>query len=515
MSPRAAVYNRFWHSAGGGERHAGMIAQVLSQDVAVDLLGHSAVDLDDLGEHLGLDLSKCNYRRLSDRGDDALAEVSETYDLWVTASYMSRLQPRSPRAAYLCFFPTPFDHDLDPVRKFAVRLIGPALRDIPGGLGAGEGWFPPEGGRRRRWTWSSGNAVISLPPTGARGLSADLGRPGAPSPTQLTITDGNQFSVTLPVTSDFVRHRIPLPMDSRGLELRFQSGTFRPGGTDVRELGVAVSRMRLDGSRMGPRRYIAIRFPWLRMDPNDLSFLEAYDTVLANSEYTRSWISRLWDRDSDVLFPPIAVDTVHPATKREPVILSVGRFFTPSLGHAKRQLEMVRWFGDLHRSGRLPGWRLHVVGGCERFQEPYLAQVRAAAEGLPIDISPNAPRSLVQELLSTSAIFWSATGWGEDNETRPWAAEHFGMTTVEAMAGGCVPIVIDLAGQREIVKDGVAGFRWTTPQQLLDLTVRVAQDEELRDRLSIAAVADAQQFSEQAFAHRWSDIASRCHLLEP
>jgi glycosyltransferase involved in cell wall biosynthesis len=176
---------------------------------------------------------------------------------------------------------------------------------------------------------------------------------------------------------------------------------------------------------------------------------------------------------------------------------------------------MVRWFGDLHRSGRLPGWRLHVVGGCERSQEPYLAKIRAAAKGLPVDITANAPRSLVQQLLSSSAIFWSATGWGEDNEARPWAAEHFGMTTVEAMAGGCVPVVIDLAGQREIVKDGVVGFRWSTPEQLLDLTVRVARDPELRDRLSIAAVADAQQFSEQAFARRWSDIAARRLLLQP
>jgi glycosyltransferase involved in cell wall biosynthesis len=515
MSARAAVYNRFWHSAGGGERHAGMIAQVLSHEVPVELLGHTEVDLNDLGDHLGLDLSRCSYRRLPDRGDDALADASAAYDLWVTASYMSRLQPRSRRAAYLCFFPTPFDHDLTRAHKLAVRVLGPTLRGVPGGLGAGEGWFPPEGGRRRRWIWSSGDGVVSLPHTGARGLRADFGRPGAPGPTQLTITDGEKFSVSLPVTPTFTHHRIPLPQDSRGLELRFQSDTFRPGGTDVRELGVAVSRMRLDGSRMGPRRYAAIRFPWLRMDPKDLRFLDGYDTILANSEYTRGWISRLWDRDSDVLFPPIAVDTVHPSAEREQVILSVGRFFAPGLGHAKRQLEMVRWFGDLHRSGRLPGWRLHVVGGCERSQEPYLAKIRAAAKGLPVDITANAPRSLVQQLLSSSAIFWSATGWGEDNEARPWAAEHFGMTTVEAMAGGCVPVVIDLAGQREIVKDGVVGFRWSTPEQLLDLTVRVARDPELRDRLSIAAVADAQQFSEQAFARRWSDIAARRLLLQP
>ncbi len=69
--------------------------------------------------------------------------------------------------------------------------------------------------------------------------------------------------------------------------------------------------------------------------------------------------------------------------------------------------------------------------------------------------------------MSTASIFWSATGLGEDEERAPWAQEHFGMTTAEAMAGGCVPVVIDRAGQREIVREGVNGFRWSTPAELI------------------------------------------------
>src|ERR1700753_2043569 len=95
---KAAVYNRFWHSQGGGERHAGMIAQVLSTmaepdetPIEVDLIGHGPVDLDELGDHLGLDLSRCHYRDIPDRGDPGVAEVSADYDLWITGSYMSRL----------------------------------------------------------------------------------------------------------------------------------------------------------------------------------------------------------------------------------------------------------------------------------------------------------------------------------------------------------------------------------------------------------------------------------------
>jgi glycosyltransferase involved in cell wall biosynthesis len=512
---RSAVYNRFWHSQGGGERHAGMVAQVLSATAEagqVDLVGHSEVDLDELGAHLGLDLSRCSYRLVPARGDAALAAYSSEYDFWLTASYMSRLAPQARHSAYLCWFPTPFDHDLAPWRKRLARLLGPYLRG-PSTLTYGVGWYPPEGGRRRRWVWTSGDAVLSVPPGKRRLLRMALGRPGAPGPTRLAIrdTDGREVA-GVEVGSAFKRLTVPLPASQHGDELRFVSEIFAPGGTDVRELGVAVSRAWLQSDGPGVRAYASARLPWLARDPEDLDFLKAYDAVLANGEYTRDWIQQLWKRDAALLHPPIEISRFQPAPEREPLIVTVGRFFSPGLGHAKRQLEMVKWFGELHRSGRLPGWRFAVVGGCEQSQLPYLAEVRAAAQGLPVEIHPNAPRTLVEELLSTASIFWSATGYDERDD-QPWAAEHFGMTTVEAMAGGCVPVVIDKAGQREIITPGVDGYRWLTPAQLMDETVRVGQDGELRARLSTAAQQRSATFSDEAFAERWRKIVAENGLL--
>ncbi len=518
---RAAVYNRFWHSQGGGERHAGMIAQVLSgQPIEVDLIGHGPVDLAELGEHLGLDLSRCRYRDLPDRGDASVAEISAEYDLWITASYMSRLAPRAPHAAYLCFFPTPFDHDYAPWRRQLVRRCSRYFQIGEQALGFGLGWHPPEGGRRRRWTWTSDDAVLSVPPGENRTLRMDLGRPGAPSAGLLRVENGDgdllrEFKVEQP----FVPATVALGTDTRGTEVHFRAETFSPHTTDRRELGVAVSRIRMAGvlHGSGPRRralyYLAVRFPWLRNDPSDFTFLKSYDTILANSEYTRGYITGWWKRSADILYPPIATARLHPAPERDRLLLSVGRFFAPGLGHAKRQLEMVQWFGEMHRAGRLPGWRFAVVGGCEPSQLPYLAQLQQAASGLPVDIHPNASRSQVEQLLSTASIFWAATGYGGSDE-QPWNAEHFGMTTVEAMAGGCVPIVIDKAGQREIITPGVDGFRWSTPQQLMNQTERVAGDEELRARLSAAAMARSGVFSDEAFADRWRQIVAENGLLD-
>lgn len=80
---RAAVYDRFWHSQGGGERHSGMLATVLSRDgVEVDLLGHTEVDKDQLAEHLGLDLSRVQLRIVPDKGDLGLAAISADAERW-------------------------------------------------------------------------------------------------------------------------------------------------------------------------------------------------------------------------------------------------------------------------------------------------------------------------------------------------------------------------------------------------------------------------------------------------
>ena len=191
--------------------------------------------------------------------------------------------------------------------------------------------------------------------------------------------------------------------------------------------------------------------------------MDAYDLILANSRYTQEWIRRLWHHESEVLYPPIAVVGPQPAAHRDKIVLSVGRFITPGLGHAKRQLEMVQWFGELVRSGRLPDWKMRVVGGCEVSQLPYLRRVQAAAQGLPISVEANVSREAVQRLYSTAAIFWSATGYGQNESAHPWSNEHFGMTTVEAMSGGCVPIVIDRAGGREIVRHLEDGYPLDLP----------------------------------------------------
>lgn len=523
---RAAVYDRYWRSQGGGERHAGMVAQLLAEQLGagrVDLLGHEETDLVELGEHLGLDLSGCRYRLLPDRGEHYVSEVTADYDFFLNATYMSRVVSKAARSAYLCFFPTPPDHDLAPWRKRIARTVGPHIDGHQADLEYGPGWYPPETARRRRGTnrtfvWMIGDAVLALPASPSRRLAfevAVLRNPPVTEPVPLRLVDetGREHA-QIGVTPRWTRHVVDLGASGTGTELRMLSPSFRQPATDMRQLGVAMSRMHLQGAHFGPRQRAAGRFPWLLRGVPDHGWLASYDTVIANSAYTAGWIERLWDgHGSDVLYPPIDAERLHPAPVREKAVVTVGRFFSPGLGHAKRQVEMVEAFGRLHMERRLPGWQLWVLGGCEQSQEPYLREVRRAAAGLPVRVVANAPRAEVELALSTASICWSATGLHTDEESAPWTAEHFGMTTVEGMAGGCVPIVIDRAGQKEIVREGVDGFRWSTVEELMDRTVAVAADEGLRARLAASAVERAAAYDTEAFRKRWAAIVASHDLL--
>jgi glycosyltransferase involved in cell wall biosynthesis len=70
-------------------------------------------------------------------------------------------------------------------------------------------------------------------------------------------------------------------------------------------------------------------------------------------------------------------------------------------------------------------------------------------------------------LYGTSAIYWHAAGYGE---TDPKNMEHFGISTVEAMSAGCLPIVYGGGGLKEIVRTKKEGYTWNTHEELIAYT---------------------------------------------
>jgi glycosyltransferase involved in cell wall biosynthesis len=225
-----------------------------------------------------------------------------------------------------------------------------------------------------------------------------------------------------------------------------------------------------------------------------------YKHRFAISEYARDWTRKRWGLDCEVVYPPVDVDLA--CAPKENLILSVGRFST--MAHTKKQLEMMRAFRALPESG--DEWAYASVGGLNSREENhvYFESVRALAAGCSARVDANLDRKTLKSLFGRARIFWHATGLNDDTEAHPELAEHFGIATVEAMAAGCVPVVVNKGGQPEIVRHGETGFVWNTLDELQAYTQRLMQDDALWQRMSSAARLRAKSFARDRFIQQLS-----------
>ena len=175
-------------------------------------------------------------------------------------------------------------------------------------------------------------------------------------------------------------------------------------------------------------------------------------------------------------------------------IISVGRF-SNTAGN-KKQHEMIVLFKKVSKI--MPGWQLQLAGGVLDEDRSYLIKLGKEIDG-SIKLLPNIPFDKLITLYGEAAIYWHAAGFGEDEKKHPDRFEHFGITTVEAMSAGCVPIVFNGGGQKEIITHNVDGFLWNTQEELIDYTVRVATDENLCSYLSANAVKKSKLFAKEHF----------------
>jgi glycosyltransferase involved in cell wall biosynthesis len=500
---RIGIYNRWLHTMGGGERETAAFARVLQGQHAVDLLCHQPIDLHLFARQLNLPLPEVRSRVLTfDPDYRAVADASADYDLFVNMSHGDLFVPRARHNVLRVFFPAALD-------------VGP---DAP--LVLTRGFYAPEEQRGMVFAWTGREAEVLLSPPkhpGAAMLHLRLHgwRPPAAAPAQvrLFVDELEVAQRTVPMDGAWFDWQARLPARSASsspLRVRFVTSTFHPRESgisdDARELGVAIAGLRVEarGWLLRPGRQPI----WLAPDAAAYhgmlarmgqSAISAHDLLLANSHFTRQWITRRWNQSSTVLYPPVDTTNIVPRTK-QPMILSIGRFFAGS--HNKKHLPMIQAFRALCDAG-LQGWEFHLVGGCDQTRpehRAYLEQARTAAVGYPIVFHIDAPFDELRALLGAASIFWHATGFEEDEEQAPESFEHFGIATVEAMAAGCVPIVIARAGQLEIVEPERNGMLWNTLPELRARTREVIDDAELRARLRIGARERSLQFGAERFA---------------
>lgn len=505
---KVAVYDRYWSTGGGGEKFAAGVAAALSSEHDVRLLAHEDVDLAWLGERLDLDLAAVGVDVLDD--ELGVARASAAYDLFVNASYLSWDANRARRGMFIVHFPGPRPDGAEQARRWLAGRARGMLASDGVAVDLGERFYTPESTRLHgiRWTGGDAELVVSSTAGGRVPVSVLLGRylPADVAPLEVVAeVDGEVVGravVDAPTSRRDRRRSVALRFEvdvppGRSVRVDLRCPSWVPAdrgiGSDRRPLGVPVIGVHAGG---GWRGGVARTVPVLAGQTGLPAHLDSYDRLVANSRYTQRWIERLWHRPSGVLYPPVGLV---PRQDKQPIILSVGRFFLPGTGHNKKQLEMVTAFRRLVERGGAEGWEYHLVGGCAPEHQAYLDQIQEAAAGLPVVVHPDASGAALRDLYGRASIFWHAAGLGEDPERHPDRYEHFGITTVEAMSAGAVPVVIDAAGQVEIVDHGATGYRFAGLDDLVTHTERLIADPAWRHTLSQAAERRARDFGWEAF----------------
>jgi len=179
--------------------------------------------------------------------------------------------------------------------------------------------------------------------------------------------------------------------------------------------------------------------------------------------------------------------------KKENVILYVDRF--SQLTQNKHQDILVNTFKKMN----LDNWKLIIAGGVEVGNDNYFEKLVGEVDGFNIELIKSPSFKELKKLYGKAKIFWSASGFGVNEDGDPSKVEHFGMTVVEAMTAGCVPIIYNAGGHKEIVVDGENGFVWGNIEDLINKTNILIKNKKEFKKMSDNAKERSNNFSYDKF----------------
>lgn len=232
----------------------------------------------------------------------------------------------------------------------------------------------------------------------------------------------------------------------------------------------------------------------------DFLFYRSYDRCISDSKFANHWLTEYWhnNKKNIVIYPPVfsekEMEGRYVEAEKKNVIISVGRFFVGS--HSKKQLDMAKFF--IHNQEKFSDFEYHIVGAVSEREEDreYLDKVQEIAEKTDnVYVHVNCKYEELIALYKAAKIFWHATGYGIDENKEPEKTEHFGITTVEAMSFGAVPVVINKGGQKETVEEGINGFRWNDERECVEKTYSLIKDDNLRKHMAEVSVEMARSYS--------------------
>ncbi|MBA3723322.1 MAG: glycosyltransferase family 4 protein [Candidatus Levybacteria bacterium] len=229
-------------------------------------------------------------------------------------------------------------------------------------------------------------------------------------------------------------------------------------------------------------------------------------SVFYNSSYTKEYNRKLFPSTKNtILYPPVTI--YGKQLEKENLILHVGRYrkVKGTQSDYKKQQFMLETFKKMVDDG-LRGWKFIIAAGLKDTDTDAFVELQTMGKGYPIEYQINVSNEALFNLYHKAKIYWHASGFGENLHAYPELAEHFGISTVEAMGSGAVPVVLNAGGQKEIINNNVNGLLWTTQEEFIEKTQSVIQNQELREHLSLNAIKRSKDFSKEKFCQNIHEL---------
>lgn len=175
-------------------------------------------------------------------------------------------------------------------------------------------------------------------------------------------------------------------------------------------------------------RFLGILYTFHRVRPKNY--------IVTNSKFSRWYFQHYYPaygRYIPVIYPPVQKtnDAIPPLNSRPNMVCSIGRFCED-----KNQLAQIRL------AEQLPDWNFRLIGFADK-QSTYLNDCQRYVGERKInnvEFDINVPLTKKRDLLQSAKFF-----------IHPNINEPFGISTTESILNGCLPLVHDSGGQREIV----------------------------------------------------------------
>ena len=172
-------------------------------------------------------------------------------------------------------------------------------------------------------------------------------------------------------------------------------------------------------------------------------FMFSRSLLLTNSSFSRDVIRKYIHSDALVIYPPVEVEEYLKLSRnleREDAVVSISRFAP------EKNLHLIPFIAK-----QLPDISFYVVGSVRGFRSmEYYNQIVELIKKMSlknVKLHPNASYEEKLEILSRCKVFLHLMPY-----------EHFGISVVEGMASGCIPVVHKSGGQwLDIVKKGRYG----------------------------------------------------------